>query len=330
MAATVLADVKFQSNEFVDSVGIVFKDKLAMLNNMLIESRIQPSTGYTQSMTAVNTPTGDSVQITTGLTSVVNSVTQYQDIAAWVEREKVWGFEEVLNNVAGVDLTPELASFLATYWAGELHKSALSLLDGVFTTALASTHVLDESDQYINTTGLTNAKQKLGDAGSELSTFVANSAVLTRALQAGILYQEGTIGGVMESGNMNRIVGMTPFASDLLTGTGGVYPSYLGKPGSLVFKFRQRKPSRLNNANVYYINAGGIVIEVELVRNSLTNGGQDIIASRASYLVHCPGVQFDGTVTSNPTNAELATGTTWTKVADDDRKIAIVKYLSKA
>ena len=70
-------------------------------------------------------------------------------------------------------------------------------------------------------------------------------------------------------------------------------------------------------------------IDMELVRVAGTAGGIDGMIFRMSVTVHVPGVQWDGTVTSNPTDAELATGTSWTKVEPDDRGIQLVKYLSK-
>ena len=68
---------------------------------------------------------------------------------------------------------------------------------------------------------------------------------------------------------------------------------------------------------------------MELVRDSATAGGVDGLIFRMSVLVHIPGVQWNGTVASNPTDAQLATGANWTKIAPDDKLIKLVQYKSK-
>lgn len=326
MAATTLANLDFDSEVFKDLVSGYFTHRLALLNSLLVEAPdelISPnSTGYTVAIPNVDTISGDSDQITTSLTTTVNAAGTWKDIGAWVEREKAWGADQIIKTVTGYDIVDEVAKQLGEYWAGELHASAVSVLTGVFGSALTSTHSKDDSGNTINLTGLSDAKQLLGDNQDELTAIVMNSKVYNDAVKDGIIYQENTIGGIRESGVVNKILGLVPYITDKLAVSAGVYSSYLGKPGSMIFKFRKRQRFNLTNAEVYDLG----FIEVEKYRVSGTAGGQDVLISRASFLAHVPGVQFDGTVTSNPTNTELATSTTWTKVADDDKKIKLVQY----
>jgi hypothetical protein len=330
MAASTLSNVDFQSSEFKQLFYGYYTHRLALLNSLFVEapdSMISPDAkGYTVSIPYIDPDTGDSVQITTSLTTTVNALNNWKDIAAWVEREKAWGSEQIVKVVSGYDLTDAIAKFLANYWAAEVHKSGVSVLTGAFATALLSTHVYTtDAGTTINAKGLQSAKQAvLGDNSDLLDVIVMNSKVHSDAVKDGLETSTPMQDQVYGSGNINRILGMEPYITDKLTATSSVYPTYLAQRGSMIYKFRNRTQNNFNNANVFKVGP----IEVELYRSSLTNGGQDVLITRASYLAHIPGVQFDGTVTSNPTNTELATGTTWTKIASDDKYIKIVKYES--
>lgn len=330
MASQTLTGISgdFNTTAFKDAVAGYFTQRLALLNSLLMEipdSVLSPNEkGFTASFPNFDTITGDADQITSSLTTTVNAIGLWTDIAAWVEREKAWGADQIIKTVTGYDIVEEVARQLGEYWANEVHKSWLKTADGVFATALATTHIKDDGQNTINLTGINAAKYLLGDNMDVLDTIVMNSKVYTDALDARILYQTNSTGDTIDSGRVDRISGLNVKISDKLAVSSGQYPTYIGAKGSGLYKFRKRAVSSLTNANLFDVG----MIEVELARVSTTAGGQDVLISRASYLTHIPGVQFDGTVASNPTDAELATATTWTKVADDDKKIKLVKYLS--
>lgn len=329
MAATTLSNVDFQSSLFKDLLYGYYTHRLELLNSLLVEAPdnvISPdSKGYTVSIPYLDPMSGDSVQITTSTTTTINNLATWKDIGAWVEREKAWGADQMVKVVSGYDVTEGIAKFLGEYWAGEVHKSAISVLDGIFGSALSSTHVYSgDSGTTINATGLQNAKQLLGDNADLLDVIVMNSKVYSDAVKAGLVTSTNMQDEVYKTGVISSILGLVPYITDKLTVSAGIYPTYIGQRGSMIYKFRNRSQNAYNNSNVF--NLG--MIEVELYRASTTAGGQDSLISRASYLVHCPGVQFDGTVTSNPTNTELGTSTTWTKVATDDKYIKLLKYES--
>lgn len=330
MPATVLANVDFQSSLFKDLLYGYYTDRLELLNSLLVEAPdtvISPdSKGYTVSIPYLDPMSGDADQITTSLTTTINNLATWKDIGAWVEREKAWGADQMVKVVSGYDITEGVAKFLGEYWAGEIHKSAISLLTGIFGSALASTHVYSgDAGVTINATGLQSAKQSvLGDNSDLLDVIVMNSKVYSDAVKAGLVTTTNMQDEVYRTGVINSILGLVPYITDKLTVSAGIYPTYIGQRGALIYKFRNRPQNAYNNSNVF--NLG--MIEVELYRNSTTAGGQDSLITRSSYMVHCPGVQFDGTVTSNPTNTELATSTTWTKVATDDKYIKLIKYES--
>lgn len=335
MASTILTDVNFDSEIFAMQMQAAFTHKLELLNS----GAMQPipdsivssnSTGYTVAIPRWNALSGDSDQITSSSTTTVNNLTDIKDIGAWVEREKAWGADQMVRIVAGKDAPAEMPIQIGEYWAGEVHKSMVSTLTGVFTTALAGTHVYDNSPNVISKNAVLTARGKLGDNQDKLTLAIMHSAIYNDAVREQILTETPYADQVAQTGSVGFLMGAKTFQSDLLTATAGVYPVYLLAPGGLAYKFRNRPKNSLSNANQYSVNFGNLIIDIELNRVSKTAGGQDEIITRASYLTHVPGVQFDGTVASNPTNAQLATGTTWTKVQTDNKLIPVVQLLTGA
>lgn len=335
MASTVLTDVNFQSELFAMEVNAAFTHRLELLNSgamVQIPEEIvsSNSTGYTVAVPRYVAPSASATQITSSSSTTVNALTDIKDIMAWVERETAWGADQALAYIAGKDPMRAIATMIGEYWANEVHASGISTLTGVFTTALASTHVHDASANIISKAAVMAAKAKLGDYQEYLTLGLMNSAVYNDAVTEQLVVETGYADELAKTGKINTILGSRIFQTDKLTATAGVYPSYFCAPGAMGYKFRNRKPNSMNNANLATINYNGLIIEVELNRVAKTAGGQDEIITRTSYLTHVPGVQFDGTVTSNPTNAQLATGTTWTKVQTDNKLIPIVQLLTKA
>lgn len=338
MASTVLTDVNFQSEIFAMEMNMAFTHRLELLNSgamQMIPDEIvsSNSTGYTVAIPRWVAPSASATQITSASSTTVNNITDIKDIAAWVERETAWGADQAIAYIAGKDPLRQLATMLGEYWANQVHASMISTLTGVFTTALASTHVYDASATgtgIISKSAVLKAKALQGDHAENLTLAIMNSAIHTDAVSEQLLTDGGYADEVSKTGRIDLLLGSRVFQSDKLTATAGVYPTYFAAPGAMAYKFRNRRPNSLNNANLSTINANGLIIEVELNRVPKTAGGQDEIITRASYLTHVPGVQFDGTVTSNPTNTELATGTTWTKVQTDNKLIPVVQLLTKS
>lgn len=330
MASTVLSDINFLSEPFRDVLSGTFTHRLELFNSILSNASgyVTPDTGYTQAIPVWNTLSGSSVQITTSLTTTINNLTDYKDVGVWIEREKAWGADQMLRVVAGRDATTEIARQLGEYWASEIHRVFVSgVFTGVFATALATTHTYDDSGNTINIPGLIQAKNKLGDNGDLLNSISMHSKVFGDALNDKVVtYDKSTVDSY-GTGEVAMILGMKPYVTDKLAATTAVYPVLLGMKGSAIYLFRPRPKAQFSDANVFQINTGTVSIDIELNRIATTGGGQDQLISRASFLVHIPGVKFDTTsVTSNPTDTQLATGSNWSKVVSDDKLIKLVQY----
>jgi len=81
----------------------------------------------------------------------------------------------------------------------------------------------------------------------------------------------------------------------------------------MVYKLRNRPGSAMTNRSV--VKTGGIYLE--LTRDAKQAGGTDEIITRVSCMVHTPGVAWADAAPENPTLAQLATGSNWSKVAPD-------------
>lgn len=328
MARTKLSDVNFQSSVFKDTFQGEFTNKLALLNSLMVEApdeMISPDDrGYTVSVPKWNTMSADLVQITTSTTTAYTALADYKDIAVWIEREVGYEAEDILSTVAGSDkdVTEEVARQAGEYFAEKLCGLGNSVMKGVFASALASTHVYDDTGNIISNAGLVQAKLKLGDAGSKLKHLLVHSKVGADMLTNTIAdYKANANNQSYISGNLPMAMGMDVHEDDMFTPTAQVYNNYLGAAGAIIYKFRNKPRAKWNNANI--IDLGNIYME--LLRTPGTAGGVDSMIFRFSGLVHIPGVQFDGTVTSNPTDTELETGTTWTQVAPS-KQIHLVNY----
>lgn len=331
MASTILANVNYLAQPFADTLAGEFTHRLSLYNGILVNGApyITPDSGTTQAIPKWDVVSGDSEVITTSSTTTINNLTDMKDVGVWCEREKGWGADQMVKIVAGSDkdVTEAVASQIGEYWAKEIHRMWLKAATGVFTTALAGTHVKDDSGATINIPGILAAKQLLGDNMDMLQYFVMNSKVYSDALNDKIVTFDKAVADTYNTGSTGNILGMTPSYTDTLEVSGGAYPSYIGARGAGLFLTRKRESNNLTNANLFDISANGINVQVELNRVAKTAGGQDEILTRVSSCVHIPGVAYAGAV--NPTDAVLATGASWTKVATDNKTIKLLQYLSK-
>ena len=326
MAASQLSDVNYQSEFFRETLAGRFTHQLGLIQGVMQEApeNIISSNeqGHTVAIPQWKALSGDSVQITDSTTSTINAMQDFKNVGVWVEREKAWGSADVLGYIAGKDAGVALADMIGSYWAAELQKVGLNVLAGIFATALAGTHVLDDSGVTVTPERLIDAKLKLGDNANLVKYMIANSKVAGDLEKLKLLTYDTGGADTFVNGMVPRVLNMNLIQDDTLTATASVYKSYLSKEGSMVYKLRNRKGSSITNKDVF--NVGGV--EIELVRAGTTAGGVDQFITRVSMLVHPNGMAYAGA--SNPTNATLATGASWSKAANDDKLIGIVQYLS--
>ena len=333
MAQTALSDLNFQSALFKEALGATFTDKLKIYNQLLTQAPdsviSSNDRGQFVSLPTFNVSTDRMTQISTGTTLTPNKLTQRLERAAWLSREIAFSSEQINMVVAAQDPTEEAAIQLGTIIAKEVQAATISALTGVFTTALLSTHVLDDSSNTVSIDQLLAAKLKLGDSMSELAFMLTNSKVYGDMISKKMLVEAGANVNAAESGEVGRVLGMFVGAEDALTAAAGTYKSYLAAPGAVLYKFRTR-PDQMYTAKIgaRVATPNGIIADFEVDRSALSSGGVDTLIARVSFLVHPVGMRWTD-ATSNPSDTDLATGSNWTKAATDDKLIKMVQYLSK-
>lgn len=334
MASTNLSDIDFNSNQFANTMAGEFTHRLAFLNSGVLsevpENILSSETkGYFANIPHYDTLSGSSAQITSGSSTSVNSLATYNNVAPWIEREMACSADQLIKVVSGNDPAMEIAKQLAQYWAGEAHRDALQRLGAVFTTALATSHSTGSTyaGSPISLDGGIAAKLLLGDNQDQLNAVLWNSKVHNDALKDKIAtVLAGTVGADdgYNRGMIVEFLGARAFQTDKLSAVSSVYPTYFAGEGAIAYKFRNRSQSAESNANTFTINAGGLKIEIERYRNSVSAGGLDYIISRASFFTHVMGTAWNS-ATTNPTDGQLATDSNWSKVATDDKLIKIVQ-----
>jgi hypothetical protein len=325
--AAALADFSFQSDEFQDTLQAELVDALNLQTSGILVNGsgfIRPDSGEYQSIPQYDTLSGTADQIVTNTENDTNDFGDYKMRAPWLQRNKIWGVENLVNVVAGKDPLTEIARQLANFWAVEFQTTAINVINGCFATALASTHSTgtDYSGNTIGIDGILAAKQKLGDRQMVLTQAIANSIVINHAVKNGIASygSNSTLGTeLFKSGNLPMVAGMATWMDDSFAGVSDVYSSYFSKPGTVVYSVR---PWVRRDVNGNAVTSQSVDVEYE--RKPNIGGGTDVLHTRASFLVHLTGMYYNS-ATTNPTNAQLATGSNWTKVADDDKKIPIVQ-----
>jgi len=266
-------------------------------------------------------------QVVSGQDANFYGFSDYKMRAVWVQRQKVWKVEDLVKIIGNKDPIGELIRQLTNYWTYNFQATALSEIAGCFAGPLASGTANSHStgSQYSGSTisydGILAAKQLLGDKQFSLDKAIANSKVMNNAVLQNIAQFPNSILGntTAEEGNVARLAGMNTWMDDQMTAVNNVYSTYFSAANQLVYQLDNWKRTDINGNPV--VSQG---VDVEFFREPQKGGGTSVIYTRCKYLVHLNGLAYNSN-TENPTNAQLATGSNWTFVADDNRKCQIVE-----
>jgi hypothetical protein len=310
MAATQLSDI-IVPEVFADYVTQLTVEKSALVQSgvMTRDPQIQALAnggGAHINMPYFNDLSGDAEVMSDTGSFTVNPITAENDIAVKVIRGKAWAGQDLVTVMAGADPLAAVANRVAAFWIRQEQKALIATLNGVFGTALASTHVLDVTGASTALTSdvILDGKQLLGDAGDNIAAIAMHSAKYTALQKANLIAtvrdSEGNI-------QFNTYLGYRIIVDDGLPVATGDYTSYLFGMGAVA------------GADVTVPNA------IEFDRNSLAS--QDIMITRKGFITHVRGVKW-AVSDANPSNAGLATANKWTKVYDD-KAIRVVALITK-
>lgn len=266
--------------------------------------------------------TGESEELSDSTSLTPDKITAEQDKAVKHFRGKAWAANDLAKYLAGADPMAAIGDLVAAWWARDMQKTILlNTLSGMFSTALASTHVLNiasetgnsateanliGSDAVIDTAGL------LGDQWDSIVAMAMHSKPFQRLQKMGLIETEQLQD---QNISINRFLGREVIVDDGMPKVAGStngykYTTYMFAKGAVA----------LGNGGPASDEA------VETDRDKLA--GDDILINRNHFILHPRGVAFTGSIAgATPTKTELATGSNWTKKYED-KNIRVLKLVT--
>ena len=167
----------------------------ALFNSGIVTNNTEFDTLASQAAPTVNMPffedlTGESEQVIEGADLTAGKITSKKDVAAIIRRAKMWSATDLSAALAGTDPMMAIGDLVAGFWARDMQKELVAILNGIFgtytpeggsaKTPLAS-NLLDissKSGASANWSGsaFIDAEQLLGDAKAQLTGVVMHSA----------------------------------------------------------------------------------------------------------------------------------------------------------
>lgn len=274
--------------------------------------------GKTITMPKWNDLAGDDEVLSEGTSLTADKISADAEVATVLYRGKAWGATELAGCFAGADPMDAIATLVAEFWNRKEQKTLISILEGVFAATSMSGLVSGDGTKAISAEAILDAKQLLGDAADKLTAIAMHSAVFTQLQKLNLIqYIPNARGEIV----MPSYLGYKLIVDDSLPYTPAVttvgseapakYTSYLFADG--VIGRGNGSPAALT--------------QTEMDRDSLAS--TDYLINRRAFVLHPQGMKWKGTpAKETASNAELATGTNWERVADI-KQMGIVKLVHK-
>lgn len=333
MAGTTLTDVIVPElfNPYVVNKTMELS---ALLNSGIVSNNSEFNSLASQAAPVVQMPffedlTGESEQIIEGVVLTDKKITSKKDVAAIFRRAARWSSTDLAAALAGSDPMAAIGSLVAGFWARDMQKEVIAVLNGIFGTIPAVTEPatpaitrLSSNLLDITTSGTSAAKvwsassfidaqQLLGDAQGQLTAVVMHSA--TKALlkkQNLITTERPSMGPDFEAYQGKRVI-----IDDGCPVADGVYTTYLFGQGAIALG---------NGSPVGFVPS-------EIHRDPLKGSGVDTLVTRKTYILHPRGIQFTNAVvehTEGPSRVEVADPKNWLPVYEP-KQIRIVAFKHK-
>jgi hypothetical protein len=320
-----LAGVPFIPQLFLEYQQEEIKDRNALVNSGLMVTNDAIQAEFAKGGKTIDLPffgdlSGDSEVLndTTGLTPSQLA----GDVQTGVRniRGRAWSASDLAGELAGSDPMQAIARRTGQYWVRDMQKTLINILKGMFVTGgpLASSHAVGGTTTQLSQSAMVSGIAKLGDAGQELTGILMRAPVYYALMNLDLIVPASNTSQLdtrlsRERLELGTYLGRPVFVDDTLPYDSGVGPSgqdvhhtYFFGPGAFAYATAPAKTP------------------VETDRDSLK--GIDYLMNRTHYLVHPNGISWTGNAAGNaPTNAELATGTNWSKVFTDDRNIRLTQ-----
>jgi hypothetical protein len=255
-----------------------------------------------------------SVAEATDLTA--QGITTGKDIARKLMRAQMWGANNLAGALSGTDPLAKIGELVSDYWVRQDQRIVLAMLKGIFGATSMSGNVLDISGKtaganVLGAEAFLDAQQLLGDSKDLLTATMMNSYTETFLKKLNLIEYVP----VADQGKpMAYFMGKRVIVDDAVafnTGTG------VGE----IFLFGEGAIGQGNGANPN-------ILATEVARDAKNSAGIDYLINRRIQLLHPRGIKWTETAVAGefPTNAEIQTGTNWTRVYDN-KKIRVAKLV---
>lgn len=320
---TMLGDVQIDTEVFADYVinktqetSSLIKSGIAVADPRLNE--YIRGGGATFAMPSWNKLSGNS-QIVSELQELeAKKITTRKEIATVLYRGDCWAATELVGYQTAQDPMRVIADQIADYWIEDEEDTAIAILNGMFAAQGMDDLILDvtgETDSAISTDVILDAKQKLGDRAGKLTAIIMNSAVHTKLQKDNVIEftpaSEGNVGFDTYLGFRVIVDDKMPVVTPAEEGAAKQYTTYLVTAGVL------------GRGDAIPVT----MTPVETDRNAKTS--TNYLFHRRALVLHPRGMSWVGagqTQLETPSNAELATGSNWERVAPT-KEMGIIKIV---
>lgn len=236
-----------------------------------------------------------------------------KDVSTTIFRQKMWGATNLSAALAGADPMMAIGELVASFWARDMQKELIAVLNGVFGTYTdteqskdvtpMADHIADltknstTAAKIISASAFIDALQLLGDAQNQLTGVVMHSATKSYLKKQNLIATERDSVGVEFDTYQDRRV----IVDDGCPVDNGTYTTYVFGNGAIA----------LGNGNP----VGFVATEMD--RDKQTGAGVDYLINRKAFILHPRGIAYTGAVRENvetPTRTELANAKNWNPV----------------
>lgn len=336
MAGTKLADV------IVPELFNPYVVKRSMELSALVQSGIVVNDAEfdrlaSQAAPTINMPffedlTGESEAVIEDVDLTAKKIQSNKDVAAIIRRANMWSATDLSAAMAGSDPMLAIASLVSSFWARDMQKELIAVLNGIFGTTKAgeggtpaaetrlASNILDISSgtgaaAKWSAEAFIDAQQLLGDAKAQLTAVAMHSATEAALRKQNLI----DVIRPSDAAPFNTYMGKRIIIDDgcPVTGSGAnkVYSTYLFGQGAIALG---------NGSPVGFV-------PTEIDRDKKKGSGVDYLINRKTYILHPRGVKFTNVSVANtegPLRTELATAENWQPVYEP-KQIRMVLFQHK-
>lgn len=286
--------------------------------------RLASEAARTHNMPFFEDLNGDSEAILEDTKITADKIASNKDVSTTIMRQKMWGASNLSAALSGTDPMKAVGDLVADYWARDMQKELIAILNGVFgsytedekTVTPMLDHIADltknstATAKNISASAFIDALQLLGDAQGQLTAVAMHSATKAYLKKLNLIETERDSTDVeFETYQGRRVI-----VDDGCPVDNGTYTTYIFGSGAIA----------LGNGSPVGI------VSTETDRDKQTGAGIDYLINRKAFILHPRGIAWTDKVRSHPetpTRVELSNAKNWNPVYEPKQlRIVAMKH----